>query len=139
MYEGVGATPAERHIESQVMNWFAFLSGFSYKKKTNQPKEMTMFDKKKDVTTEPVQEESKDMTAADAALETKLVELPAELDASLLQLKDELDIFYTRLDGLKNAHLSKASDAVKKRSFSHAKHAALCVRDALKSFGRVKL
>jgi len=96
-----------------------------------------MFDKKKEIADDGQEAPGAVLEVADAP--SNAAKFPEELSLVLRQLNDETDIFTTRLASLQRAYSSQDSDAAKKRSLSHAKHAALCVRDALKNFGRIKL
>lgn len=64
---------------------------------------------------------------------------PTELMKALEGIQQEWDIFQTRVKVLFDNLQSDAAKVTKKKSLSHAKHAAMCVRDALKELGRVTL
>lgn len=89
---------------------------------------MSIFDKKKDE-----QDEESPATAVDPA------QAPQALMASIESIQQEWDIFQTRLATLFENIKNGAAKSVTKKSMSHAKHAAMCVRDALKEFGRTTL
>jgi len=64
---------------------------------------------------------------------------PQELMQALEDIEQEWKIFQTRLATVFDNYKKGASNTVTKKSMSHAKHASMCVRDALKAFGRVIL
>ena len=69
--------------------------------------------------------------------ETQVKQLPDKIENALEQVRSEWKIFLQRLERLQAVHFNDSSKADKKKALSHAKHAAMCVRDALKEFGRV--
>lgn len=63
--------------------------------------------------------------------------MPAKIENVLEQVHAEWKIFLQRLERLQAMHFEDSSKVDQKKALSHAKHAAMCVRDALKEFGRV--
>jgi hypothetical protein len=118
--------------------WLEFSREFSYKEVTNQPKEITMvFGKSKD---NEVAETSTDQLPNDDDTTKVLApEAPMELMQALEAIQHETDIFKTRVQTLMDNIMKNAPKSAVKNSFSHAKHAAMCVRDVYKEFGRKTL
>jgi len=79
-------------------------------------------------------------TAEDAEVATpatSVEQFPGVIQEAVEQVTAEWDIFLQRLVTLRKAYSGNASKADKKKILSHAKQAAMCVRFALKEFGRV--
>lgn len=78
---------------------------------------------------------------AEAAASTGVAaaKLPPGFDTVLGEVGDEWTIFETRLQRFMTACSSGASEAEQRRCFTHAKHAAMTVRDALKRFGKLSV
>lgn len=97
---------------------------------------MSVFDKKK--VDEPegnaVEEGEAHKVTPD---EIDMKPMPPALENALEEIQSEWDIFQTRLQTLIRNLQGDVSKAVAKKSLSHAKHASMCVRDALKSLSKV--
>lgn len=77
--------------------------------------------------------------AVEAAGDKAVTALPPGFSAVLGEVGDEWTIFETRLQRFMTACSSGASEAEQRRCFTHAKHAAMTVRDALKRFGKLSV
>lgn len=69
----------------------------------------------------------------------KAPSVPEEVMQALQAIDQELEIFQTRVATVMSNYETSAPKSVIKKSMSHAKHASMCVRDALKAFGRLSL
>lgn len=67
------------------------------------------------------------------------LDLPQDMQRSLEQIRAEWQIFLQRVERLQVAHMNGGTKTDKKKAFARCKHAALCVRDSLRNFGRITL
>lgn len=95
---------------------------------------MSLFNKQLDKSVDDTEK-----SEAEELVKKAVPNLPQDLTQALEAIEQEWEIFQTRVETLFRNYADGASNNTVKKSMRHAKHASMCIRDALKAFGRLSL